>query len=330
MPKETRNPKILLNGCCERDTDLLLVRDLASGIWLLEPMLELLTTTLSDPMRFGRKPVAVEWIARSVTTEDGESDVEVQLMASNGKRHRLLFENKVYAIFQPDQAERYAARARRCVERGESDGATIVLVAPTEYGGGENCGFDTRINYEWLLERYRVRVAEDASARYGVALLEAALDKSSSGYVKQPVETKTLFWMAYHSVAMDLVPQLRMPEPVASGAKNNWISFRPNGLPKRCRLLHKMPKGVVHLQFGPGTFAREELASAQRKGSSPATGIRLVETGKSCSWEIEVPVVDPDTDFEKERDRAIAGMRAAARLWAVWLAASAWTTESSE
>lgn len=309
MPTNPPTPTIELTSAAERDVDLLLVRDLADGDWLLAPVLQVLAATVSgiDPA------LEVTRIARSVMTSDGESDLELDLASPAGRRVRILVENKIDAILQPRQAERYAARAGRFAD---GDTAITMLVAPAAYSGGGAAGFDARIDHEWLLARYRTRAATHPGAAFGVALLEAALDRSRHGYVKEEDRVMTTFWRAYWETATDAAPALRMPEPDVAGARNTWIAFRPVTRPTHVRLLHKLDRGLVHLQFGPAAMsaaaARDRLAALA--GHPLAEGVAVVTTGEATSWERRVPVVDPQHSFSSQHAAAVAGMQAALDL----------------
>lgn len=62
----------------------------------------------------------VDTVAHSVTTEDGESDIEVTLIIEN-KKVAFLIEDKIDAAAQPEQADRYTTRGRKAVKSGMYD-----------------------------------------------------------------------------------------------------------------------------------------------------------------------------------------------------------------
>jgi hypothetical protein len=312
----TAAPAIEITSVAERDVDLLLLRDLADGDWLLRPLL----ATLHASLPAIHPSLRLTRIAQSVMTHDGESDLELDLGSDDGGRIRLLVENKIGAIFQPQQAERYAARAARFADDHDEHEASTLLVAPAAYAAGELAGFDARVDHEWFLARYRERAESHAGARYGVALLEAAIERGHRGYTKQEDRPTTLFWRAYWETTRDVAPDLRMPPPDISGASNNWIAFRPVARPKNARVLHKLDAGQVHFQFEaaamPATEVRDRLAALSHHPL--AQGVRVVPVGKSTAWERRVPPLDPQRPFESQRDAAITGMRAARDLVALF------------
>jgi hypothetical protein len=61
-----------------------------------------------------------------VATDGGENDIDVAVTVGSHTM-RVLIEDKVWAVFQPDQCERYRRRA-------DSRGDTAVLVAPNAPG----------------------------------------------------------------------------------------------------------------------------------------------------------------------------------------------------
>ena len=92
---------IEVSGVCERDVDLLLLEELVASRPFFEWFLG----------RVGISPSAeLIAVARSVTTSNGESDLELTIKLDDRIR-KILVENKIDSIFQPRQADRYCERA---------------------------------------------------------------------------------------------------------------------------------------------------------------------------------------------------------------------------
>lgn len=66
-------------------------------------------------------------------SELGESDLVVQFYNSNNQKCALLIENKIDAIPQPNQAQRYQERGAKGVEEGNWEIFKTCIVAPKKY-----------------------------------------------------------------------------------------------------------------------------------------------------------------------------------------------------
>ena len=83
---------------------------------------------------------------------EGESDVEFGFRTATGDRHVVLIENKIDALKQPDQIERYFNRGRYRVTHGSWDSFTVCLLAPDSYISPEDIAeFDSVLRYEAVL-----------------------------------------------------------------------------------------------------------------------------------------------------------------------------------
>src|SRR5690606_27780257 len=93
---------------------------------------------------------------RSVTDSTGESDLGVLLADSEGAKVRLLIENKVNAMLQPRQAERYRERGSACLASGGCSRYLTAIVAPERYfGSGDGAkGFGGKVSYEAIVDWY--------------------------------------------------------------------------------------------------------------------------------------------------------------------------------
>lgn len=77
----------------------------------------------------------IESISHSVMTNDGESDIEIIIDDGKG-RTAFLIENKIDAIAQPEQFNRYMVRANKAVEQGRYTDYKVFIVAPEKYLAG--------------------------------------------------------------------------------------------------------------------------------------------------------------------------------------------------
>ena len=101
---------IQFDGIYERDMDLLFMRKLAQDKAFLRRFF-LMGEELSAK-GYDKADFSIEKVAHSVTTEDGESDIEAVLLIE-GKKVALLIEDKIDAVAMPDQAARYSLRGKK-------------------------------------------------------------------------------------------------------------------------------------------------------------------------------------------------------------------------
>lgn len=170
-PVDPNDPEICISGIRERDIDLFLIEEFVASPSFLNWFLarvelngpaDLVGVTLSEQVTTGESPMA-----------KGESDVVLKIRQGKSTIG-LHIENKIDAVLQDRQAERYSDRAIHCRDRGDYDHALTILVAPAAYSAD---GFDRRVSYEetsdWLKQQPR-----SPRVLYKLALLKAALDRN--------------------------------------------------------------------------------------------------------------------------------------------------------
>ena len=293
-----------LSGVTERDVDLMILEEIIASQEFRDRFTE----------RIGiGTALSVTSAARSVTTSNGESDLEVSFTDGHRTTH-VLIENKVDAPLQPSQGERYQARAEMYVEQGEHEVVIAVLTAPSRYLSSKRQvqGFDHQVAYEEIREWLHDLTASDSRTAYKVALIEAAIVRGETGWVLKPDPTTTEFWREYWILATRIAPELRMPEPDAKPATSGFIAFRPSGLPDGYELLHKLPYGHVDLQIRGGA---EQIGSIRdRYEPHLDSGMRIERASKSAVIRITVPKIQFRTSFSNVEAEVKEGVAAARRL----------------
>jgi hypothetical protein len=295
------HPSVHLRGVSERDIDLLLVEELAASAEFRSWFAACVGVAPDD---------LLEKVARSVISSTGESDLELVFRGPDGTT-KVLVENKIYAVLQPRQSERYAERGAAYVEARSCDRILTVLVAPDAYSQGLE-GFDARLSYEAIREWFDNRSAADARAKYKLHLLEVAIERGASGWSLVPSMSATDFWMRYWRLASEVAPQLQMPVPSIKPATSGFIRFRPIALGAGVELLHKVPYGNVDLQFA-GMATRAAQFAAEYSDMLGA-GMQIAPANKSLVVRISVSPAAVEAPFESSETAVRAALRAATSL----------------
>jgi hypothetical protein len=296
-------PIVMLRGVSERDVDLLLVEELSASqefrMWFEKQANVARDSTLEE-------------ISRSVISSSGESDLELIYRGPDGTT-KILVENKIDAMLQPRQSERYAARGRAYVEAGDCERVSTVLIAPDSYSAGSH-GFDARISYESLREWFEKRTAVDSRARYKLELLRRAIERGKQGWTMVPDEAVSDFWVQYWRVVSDVAPQLQMPKPGGKPATSGFIRFLPASLGRGVQLIHKAPYGNVDLQFADMQKRAAEFVAEHRSKLEP--DMHIAAASKSLVVRIAVQRVTLETPFQNSESSVRDAVSAAARLLA--------------
>lgn len=304
---------IEVSGVCERDVDLLMLEEFVATRPFFEWFAEKIGVSLSSELLR---------VARSVTTSIGESDLELTVQ-DNQQTVRVLIENKVDAIFQPRQAERYCERAAGYLRDGACSSTLTVLVAPGDYFPDEEdtCGFDRRVTYEDMLAWFEDPSRDDPRIRYKRAILESAIARGGTGWQLVPNEEVTDFWKRYWQIANADAPELRMPRPDIKPTKSGFIRFKPAGLRQGVKLLHKVRYGNVDLQFAGMGERVGELEQRYRGRLEP--GMFVEGAGKSAVVRVLVPRIDMSAPFGDTEAAVRKGLESALRLLELYRAEGA-------
>ena len=297
-------PTIRLSGVCERDIDLLLLEEFVASPVFLRWFLESVNIPEYDDL------VSAE---QSVTTSNGQSDLELSVSTSMGVV-KALIEDKVDAGFQLDQPRRYTERARGYVTNGQAAETRTVLVAPKAYlrDGNDAGGFDHWVSHEEILEWFEAAGGSDQRAQYKCALLASAIDRGKVGWRLVPDKAVTEFWQRYWELARAVAPAIRMPKPSKKPASSCFVYFRPTGLHKGVSLIHKLVYGNVDLQFNGRGGDIEVLERGF--ATPPERDMSLEAAGKSAVVRVRVTPIDMTVPFSSSEPAVEEGLHAAVRL----------------
>lgn len=226
-----------------------------------------------------------------VAADGGENDIDMTV--TDGVRTlRVMIEDKVWAVFQPDQGGRYARRAR-------SRGDGTVLVAPRSRLDDPDHAHNFQIRHAiedlatWLDEQATLDEATGARRlRWRAALLRQLCQRPA--YVAKPDHPPTVAFTAY------CVQWLAEHEPRAMvDAKSlrtqgsGWLWFTsPSGL------VYKASNGRVDLYVSEHGFAgtADDLAAAVATGWGPEDFVAAADTSGNPVLRFE----HPDAKFHSQ------------------------------
>ena len=209
----------------------------------------------------------------------GESDLVIIFEREDSSRIAVLIEDKIDAIFQPDQFERYRERGISGVRDGRWVEFDIMLCAPSAYVQShvDAAKFQSCFPYEDIATFLENHVG----GQRGVFLSQffrSAAPRGASAYVKYKDAPTDLFWEAAFQLAHAEFPELEMKRPdVARNA--SWINFRPRDFPPTVYVAMKAKLGFADLTFAKCDVARLDSATS----AIDLGGRTLHQTGKSAA-----------------------------------------------
>jgi len=318
--------RIAIAGVSERDVDLLLLEEFQSSHkfqdWFIHE-------ALGSSAALGSCVSA----RRSITNSTGESDLEIIFEDSNGKKTRLLVENKVNANLQPFQAERYKERGNGYVSTGQCLTFHTVIVAPARYFGQSTAtkGFDGRVTYEQILGWFERDASLGARRLYKIALLRSAIDKGTLGYQPEEDKPTTDFWEAYYDFALKRAPELEMPKPGPKPSRSSFVHFRPRALPRTVDIVHKFASGYVDLHLRGMGMRINEVHTAVLPYLDPDMNVE--SASMSAAIRVQVPKLSVSAPFELQRADAEQALEVAKRLHAWFISSkefAAWLIDAQQ
>lgn len=229
--------KISFETITERDMDLFLMRKFSIEN---DPIRNLFLKEIG----YENKGLSVVDVSHSVSTEDGESDIEIILQDNEKRKYALLIEDKINAIAMKNQAGRYSIRGKKAVNRGAYDEFHVFIVAPEKYlkDNTEAQKYPHKISYE--------SIQETLTDPFDIAVMNWALDISKRGYVTIYNKIVTDFWDRVYDFVDENYPntfRIHGERGLArSAAPGQWITITCNN---QFRLQIKSDRGYVDLEI---------------------------------------------------------------------------------
>ena len=204
------------NGVSERDMDILFLEEFAVNRYFLQLFL--------------RKIEDVDFSGYEVVSEEvsfadpdlGESDLTIDL-EKEGHRVSLLIEDKINAIAQPRQYERYVERGEKSVREDHCDVFYVFLIAPAEYIKGNESAekYSLRVTYEECRDLFAA--CSDARSQLKHQQLSEAIDQARKPYVKVVDKAATDFWKKYVRYLQIHYPDIELKSKISEKSRNRPI-----------------------------------------------------------------------------------------------------------
>lgn len=249
---------------------------------------------------------------RSVSNSQGESDLIWVVDDLESGRHMALIENKINAVAQPEQYQRYVERGKGYIEDEIAQEIVIALLSPAKYRSMDSGSYPINITYESVVEWLKSQGNERFD--YLRSIYEAAIEKRISA---NPVDEEIFnFRMQIWTLANDEFPELKVPHPGAGGG-DYWVFMRHTGytlIYKTFRKNFKFTDSVIDLELA-GRGEHVEALKQEYEHYLNNTEIEVVQTEKSASFRVNVPTIEPPM-YEEEKVRV--ALKAASSLKEWW------------
>lgn len=244
----------------------------------------------------------------SVSTPNGESDLEAEWQFDDGTRLTLLIEDKLGAAFQPDQGQRYIERAAGYCASGRARQSRVVLIAPAAYAVRDRAGcapFERHVSVESFLAWCEAGQAGDRSAHLTAFLRQALLragggTRAATADTTAPALTRNggkpqfpEFYAEIERVMSTRAPSAGGVESIRSTTPGEWVYFdfpRPSGWGASLRW--RLRDSWVELVFPLKKTTRQEVEEALGGESAPP-GAAIAGRGTS---EVVVWMPTPEVD----------------------------------
>jgi hypothetical protein len=248
-----------------------------------------------------------------------EDGYEIDIVASfkSGSRTLVLhIEDKIGAVFQPDQPERYRKRAQRWKDSMSAwTEVETVLLAPADYFTNEGSEtFDRRVSYEKVIAL--LGDSSDHRTRFLAHALKNGIESYKQGNKPEHSEAATQVWNKIWEMANVVVPQLRMRKPDSKSTGSGSISFLDaEGVSNtetrgKAKIVYKLLRNNADIQFSNTTVATLRKAV----GGLLLADMTVAQANKSASIRIKVPAVDLNKPPDGQEESIMEGLQAAERL----------------
>ena len=308
--------EIRFNGVSERDMDLLFLEEFAVN----RDFLNLFIQKVKD-INLANYNVVSEEVS-FVDAVLGESDLSI-ILENDGHKVALLIEDKINAVAQPRQYERYVERGKKGIQENLYDAFYVFLIAPAEYVEGNDSAekYPFKVTYEECRELFEA--CTDVRSELKCQQLTEAIEQGHKPYTKIVDETSTTFWDSYVRYMQTHYPDIELKSKVREKSKNgDWPTYKTSLDMKSVYIHHKMKmKDVeysnIDLSFNGLAEHREQLKELLKEmlgdRYDPQFGVH--KAGKSAVLRLVAPkCLDWQVPFEEQKDTVDEHLRLVSKL----------------
>ena len=243
----------------------------------------------------------------------GECDI-VSKFLINDKKVIILIENKIYALEQPEQADRYIKTGEHLLKVDDLDRFVTCLLSPEIYfrEDAPMSKYEFKLTYEELLDWFKKQQSNERMM-FKQMIIKNGIERARTGYVRYTDENTNNFYNYYETLVRETNPELEYKKPKAIASGNSWIRFNPKTLPANITIIHKGRQGYVDLQFSGQNI--KDFSAKYKKFLVDQMSIHL--TGKSVSVRIitpKIPDIEQIEEPEKYREEILTAINAAGQL----------------
>ena len=222
----------------------------------------------------------------------GESDLTI-VLEKDGRKAALLIEDKIHAIAQPQQYERYVERGEKGVREEHYSAFYVFLIAPAEYmkNNSSAAKYPLKVTYEECRELFIAPTTVRNQLKY--QQLSAAIEQAHRSYTK--------------IVDADIALKSKVKEKSKNG---DWPTYKTSLDLKPVYIHHKMKmRGVeysyIDLTFNGLAAHREELKALLKDmlGEQYVSQYGIHKAGNSAVLRLVAPkYLDWQIPFEEQID----------------------------
>jgi len=273
----------------EHDMDVLIMQAMLSDSGFLKLFLSKTDLSASD-----LTPVHAE--ISNTDTDLGETDITV-ILSSGTDIYALLIEDKIDAVAQPEQHERYIKRGEKAVAEGLYTDYRVFIVCPQKYYelDAEAKKYEHFVSYEECVEHFSRGTDVMSHLRYQEVV--QALTKAKTPPQVRFNDDANGFFRQYRAYQREHYPMLEMRTKETSNGY--WVDYQTIFPYKDVILYHKMKEGNIDLTFCKDVKKYPELDSI----SSWLNYNGFMETcalitGKSVAIRMKVPAMNYQDGWE--------------------------------
>ena len=273
----------------EHDMDVLIMHAMLSDSGFLKLFLSKTDLPASD-----LTPVHAE--ISNTDTDLGETDITV-ILSSGTDIYALLIEDKIDAVAQPEQHDRYIKRGDKAVAEGLYTDYRVFIVCPQKYydTDAEAKKYEHFVSYEECAEHFSQ--GTDAMSHLRCQEVMQALTKAKKPPQVRFNEDVYGFFQRYSEYQCEHFPMLEMR--TKENFNGSWIEYATIFPYRDAILYHKMDKGYVDLSFSKDVkkYPILDSISSWLNYNGFMESSALI-TGKSVTVRMKVPIITYQDGWE--------------------------------